>query len=136
MAGCYALETGAWQVNPQYGIASTVEVPPQIQLSVSRRDWGSSGENESLPFHVARSLLSGGRAAYLFSYWQRSHAGSDTIRVSGDSPPFSTVDLRLGPRGPDLTGEIHLRRHIYGRAENPLVATAPVVGRRVPCPEL
>lgn len=134
VAGCYALQTGAWQVNPEFGVHSLVEMPPQIQLSSVRTAWSSSSVDDSLPFYGARSLLGGGRAAYLFSYWQRSGTGSDTIRVSGDSPPFSIVDLRLGQQGADLGGEIHIRRYFPNRTEHPLVAAAPVVGRRVACP--
>jgi hypothetical protein len=134
VAGCYALQAGVWQINPEFGVHSVAELPPQIQLSSVRAAWSSSSQVDSLPFFIARSLPSQGRAAYLFSYWQRSSTNSDTIRVSGDSPPFSIVDLRLRHQDADLSGEIHIRRHFPSRTEHPLVATARVVGQWVPCP--
>ncbi len=135
VAGCYTLETGPWQHDPRFASRPVpLRLPQQIQLSptpATRRYWV---EGDSLPFYSARSHVAPGEGAYLFGYWRQSKANSDTLRISGDARSFSIVDLRLRPTGPDLSGELRVTLGFPGDAD-PHIASAPIMARRVPCPE-
>ena len=135
VAGCYALESGPWQLDPRFTSQPVpLRLPERLQLfstPPARRPWQ---EGDSVPFFAARSHVAPGEGVYWFGYWQPSEIGSDTIRISGDPRPFSIVDLRLRPEGPDLSGGIRLLLSFPGKAD-PQIATAPVLARRIPCPE-
>lgn len=135
VAGCYPLETGPWQHDARFASQPVpLRLPVRIQLSqipVTRRQWI---EGDFLPFFAAKSLVTPDVGAYGFGYWRRSHANSDTLRISGDARSFSIVDLRLRPEGANLGGEVRVTLGFPGDAD-PRIATAAVAAQRVPCPE-
>lgn len=134
VAGCYTLEAGPWQHDSRFASQPVpLRLPQRLQLfptPVTRRYWV---EGDSLSFYSARSHVAPGEGAYLFGYWRRNRADSDTLRVSGDARSFSIVDLRLRPEGADLSGVVRLSLGFPGAAD-PRIATASIAARRVPCP--
>lgn len=133
IAGCYALQPGPWQTDSVLVIpASPRRAPTRFQLEATRLAGWDPLQSDTLPLYAARTYPEPGQEPRMFTYWQRTRVGSDTIHISYPLP-LADVALMLTPEGQDLVGQIYTFTDALEEGK-PSSAEAPIRARRVRCP--
>jgi hypothetical protein len=132
IAGCYALDSGAWRsASVAVGDVSTLRTPSRFELSAKLlAGWDGLQSKDNLMF-AARSILSAGEVAE-FTYWQRTTPGSGSVLISKPLP-MGGVELILRPAGKDLVGTVTAFTDAVppdGKSE----ISRPIRARRIDCP--
>ncbi|HEX8276924.1 MAG TPA: hypothetical protein VF615_30060 [Longimicrobiaceae bacterium] len=126
LAGCYALEYGAW--GPEIhdsGLHSATELPAAIHLTAKPSGWREGRRGPSLGY-MALALSGGTRGYNPFPVWRP--VGTDSVRA-GVPIQFGGFNLHLARDGADLRGDVEA----YGGPGPPSMRTS-VTARRIPCP--
>jgi hypothetical protein len=128
LAGCYALEYGAWGPEIDNGILPTpTDLPTAIHLSRVPSSWSVGGRRSGYTVHA----ISGASHDYNpFHVW--TLVGTDSVRV-GVPIRFGGFDLHLGRDGPNLRGEVEAYTDVIDGSRASSLRT-PVLARRIPCP--
>jgi hypothetical protein len=128
LAGCYALEYGAWGPEITNGILpSPTDLPTAVHLSAAPSSW--SARRRSLGYTV--HALSGAQSdKNPFPVW--SPVGRDSL-WAGVPIQFGGFNLHLAQDGANLRGEVqaYTDQIDVGRASS---LRTPVLARRIPCP--
>ncbi|MEW5927684.1 MAG: hypothetical protein AB1941_09370 [Gemmatimonadota bacterium] len=130
LAGCYALEYGAW--GPEIrnsGLDSPADLPAAIRLSTQRSGWRPGGETRR-PFYEVHALPGTSAARNPFRVW--TPVGSDSV-WAGVPIQFGGFNLHLVRDGADLRGEAEAYTDDLGGPGPPETRTS-VAARRIPCP--
>lgn len=132
IAGCYALQPGPWQTDSVLAIPGTpLQAPTRFRLEATRLVGWDALQSETLPLFTVRPYPEAGQDPRMFTYWQRTRVGSDTIHVSYPLP-LGGVGLRLRPEGRNLAGQIYTFTDALEEGK-PSSAEAPIRAHRVPC---
>lgn len=130
VAGCYALEYGAWGPEIRYsGLGSPADLPAAIRLSAERSGWREGRRGRSLGYLVqALPGTQGDRNP--FRVW--APVGTDSV-WAGVPVQSGGFNLHVARDGPDLRGEVEAYTdHIGG--PGPAEMRTSVTARRIPCP--
>ncbi len=133
VAGCYRLELWPGESGPEAERKrSAWSVPPQVKLDTEPLTaWPSLVEQYGAVF-VAHSISASGEFRdHPFQYWR--FVDGDSLYV-GHPRAFAGVSLELKIDGRDLRGQITSFTDVPAEGKPPRV-TAPVLARRVECPE-
>lgn len=128
LAGCYALEYGAWGPEIDNGILpSPADLPTAIHLSAVPSSWSAGGRRLGYTVHALSGAPSDKNP---FRSW--SPVGRDSV-WAGVPIQFGGFNLKLGRDGVNLRGEVEAYTdQIDGARASSL--RAPVTARRIPCP--
>ena len=128
LAGCYALEYGAWGPEIDNGILpSPIDLTTAIHLSAVPSSWRTGGRSMGYTVHALYGAPSGKNP---FSLW--SPVGRDSV-WAGVPIQFGGFNLHLRQDGADLRGEVEAYTDQIDGARASSLRT-PVLARRIPCP--
>lgn len=128
LAGCYALEYGAW--GPEIAnrlLPSPADLPTAIHLSAVPSGWSAGGRSLG---YAAHALSGASLDRNPFQVW--SPVGTDSV-WAGVPIQFEGFNLHLGRDGADLRGEVEAYTDQIDGARASSLRT-PVLARRIPCP--
>lgn len=130
LAGCYALEYGAWGADhPDSRLHSPAELPTAIHLTAKPSGWREGRRGPSLGYMAL--ALSGGTPPYNpFPVWEP--VGTDSVRA-GVPIQFGGFNLHLARDGTGLRGDVEAYTDVID-GSRPSSTRTSVIARRIPCP--
>jgi hypothetical protein len=130
LAGCYALEYGAWGPEIESGrLGSPADLPAAIHLSQERSGWRPGGERRRR-FYDVHALPGTPADRSPFRVWMP--VGSDSV-WAGVPIQFGGFNLHLARDGAELRGDVEAYTDVID-GSRPSSTRTSVTARRIPCP--
>ncbi len=130
VAGCFALEYGAWGSEITNGLLpSRVALPTQIQLDAAPDPFWSRRGQAGRPWYIARALSGTASDNNPFRVWKPR--GVDSVFV-GLPVQIEGFNLKLEREGVNLRGEVEAYTDVIS-ATNANQLRTSVLARRIPC---
>jgi hypothetical protein len=130
VAGCFALEYGAWGSEITNGLLpSRVALPTQIQLDAAPDPFWSRRGQAGRPWYIARALSGTTSDNNPFRVWKPR--GVDSVFV-GLPVQIEGFNLKLEREGVNLRGEVEAYTDVIS-ATNANQLRTSVLARRIPC---
>jgi hypothetical protein len=130
VAGCYALEYGAWGSEITSGLLPSPVAPPtQIQLDAAQDPFWSRPGQVGRPWYIARALSGTSPDNDPFRVWKPRGVDSVFVGLPVQTHGFN---LKLEREGVNLRGEVEAYTDVISSVKATELRTS-ALARRIPC---